>query len=201
MRARNALASPVSIHVDSHRAAASLAHSLSETARPTRERARGMTKDSMRYDLLAQHALRGVVREALKRVEREGLPGEHHFYITFATGVPGVRVSEILQEQYPEEMTIVLQHQFWDLKVEDERFEIGLSFNKKPEHLVVPFAAVRRFYDPSVQFGLRFDAHPDASDPEPQAPPSSDGDEAQSDEDKNDAKSGDVVSLDQFRRK
>lgn len=116
-----------------------------------------MAEDLMRYDLLAQDALRGVVRFALKRVEKTGLPGEHHFYIAFDTTSPGVRISERLRNQYPQEMTIVIQHQYKGLKVMDERFQLELSFDNIPEKLVIPFDAIKGFFDPSVQFGLQFE--------------------------------------------
>jgi hypothetical protein len=115
-----------------------------------------MAEDEIRYDLLTQDALRGVVRQVLSRVQRDGLPGEHHLYIAFDTGADGVSVSKRLKEQYPEEITIVLQYQFWDLQVTNERFEVKLSFSNVPERLVVPFSAVKAFYDPSAQFGLQF---------------------------------------------
>ncbi|MDT3687994.1 MAG: SspB family protein [Pseudorhodoplanes sp.] len=116
-----------------------------------------MAVDHIRYDLLAQEALRGVVRHVLADAARNGLPGDHHFYISFDTGAEGVRISSRLREQYPEEITIILQHQFWDLSVTDEGFEVGLSFGGVPERLVVPFAAIKGFFDPSVQFGLQFE--------------------------------------------
>ncbi|NJL07302.1 MAG: Stringent starvation protein B [Methylacidiphilales bacterium] len=116
-----------------------------------------MTVDHIRYDLLAQDALRGVVRRVLQDVMRDGLPGEHHFYIAFDTRAPGVRLSPRLLERYPEEMTIILQHQFWDLSVSDYGFEVGLSFAGIPERLFVPFSALKGFFDPSVQFGLQFE--------------------------------------------
>jgi hypothetical protein len=115
-----------------------------------------MAVDHIRYDLLAQQALRGVVRTVLTDAAKNGLPGEHHFYIAFDTQAPGVRMSARLREQYPQEMTIILQHQFWDLTVNNDRFEVGLSFSGVPEKLVVPFDAVKGFFDPSVQFGLQF---------------------------------------------
>src|SRR5690606_38074083 len=124
------------------------------TTRTTAERQ--LADDLMRYDVLAQDALRGVVRRALKVARDDGLPGEHHFYISFRTDAPGVEISEKLRSQYPEEMTIVLQHQFWNLEVNEERFSVDLTFNKVPERLVVPFSAVQGFFDPSVQFGLQF---------------------------------------------
>ena len=126
-----------------------------------------MPTDHIRYDLLAQDALRGVVRRVLADVARNGLPGEHHFYITFGSGAPGVKISDRLRAEHPEEMTIVLQHQFWDLEVTDQGFEVGLSFKGIPERLVIPFEAVKGFFDPSVQFGLQFETA--VSDPESQS--------------------------------
>ena len=113
-----------------------------------------MAQDHIRYDILTQDALRGVVRKVISEVAKTGLPGEHHFFISFVTKAPGVRVSQRLLDQYPNDMTIVLQNQFWDLKVSDTAFEVGLSFDDKPETLVVPFTAIKGFFDPSVQFGL-----------------------------------------------
>ena len=115
-----------------------------------------MAEDHIRYDILAQEALRGVVRKVLAEVAKTGLPGEHHFFISFVTRAPGVRLSQRLLEQYDKEMTIVLQNQFWDLKVTETGFEVGLSFDGHPEILAVPFAAIKGFFDPSVQFGLQF---------------------------------------------
>ena len=116
-----------------------------------------MPVDYIRYDILAQAALRGVVRTVLADVAKKGLPGEHHFKITFATVAPGVRLSERMRGQYPDAMTIVLQHQFWDLTVDDDGFEVGLSFGGIPERLAVPFDAVTAFFDPAVQFGFQFE--------------------------------------------
>jgi hypothetical protein len=116
-----------------------------------------MSVDYIRYDLLTQEALRSVLRRVLQDAAKSGLPGDHHFYISFNTAAPGVRLSKRLRTQYPEEMTIVLQHQFRDLSVNEEAFEVGLSFNGVSEHLVVPFDAIKRFFDPSVQFGLQFE--------------------------------------------
>jgi hypothetical protein len=114
--------------------------------------------DHIRYDLLTQQALRGVVRNVLSETaKKKVLPGDHHFYISFDTRAEGVRLSDRLRAQYPEQMTIILQHQFWDLKVTDEAFEVGLSFGGAPERLVVPFEAIKGFFDPSVQFGLQFE--------------------------------------------
>ena len=121
--------------------------------------------DHFRYDLLTQQALRGVVRTVLAdAAKKKGLPGDHHFYISFDTNAEGVRMSERLRVQYPEQMTIILQHQFWDLAVHEDRFEVGLSFGGIPERLVVPFAAIKSFFDPSVQFGLQFEPSEAASE-------------------------------------
>jgi len=116
-----------------------------------------MAVDHIRYDLLTQQALRGVVRAVLVDAAKRGLPGDHHFYISFDTNAEGLRLSSRMRAQYPHEMTIVLQHQFWDLIVTEEAFEVGLSFGGVPERLVVPFEAVKSFVDPSVEFGLRFE--------------------------------------------
>lgn len=116
-----------------------------------------MAVDHIRYDLLTQDALRSVVRQVLTDAAKKGLPGDHHFYISFFTGAEGVKISPRLREQYPEEITIILQHQFWDLLVREDQFEVGLSFGGVPERLVVPFAAIKGFFDPSVQFGLQFE--------------------------------------------
>ena len=124
------------------------------------------------YESLAQDAMRGVVRTVLARTAKSGLPGDHHFYISFDTQAPGVVLSKRLREKYPEEMTIVLQHRFWDLTVSEERFEVKLTFDGIPERLVVPFSALKIFFDPSVRYGLQFEApdlgpeaivHPQAS--------------------------------------
>jgi hypothetical protein len=113
--------------------------------------------DHIRYDLLTQQALRGVVRNVLVEAAKKGLPGEHHFYISFDTKAEGVRLSDRLRAQYPEQMTIILQHQFWDLEVDENGFSAGLSFGGVPEKLTVPFEAIKGFFDPSVQFGLQFE--------------------------------------------
>lgn len=132
-----------------------------------------MPKDILRYDLMVQEALKGVVRKILSDAARDGLPGEHHFYVTFRTTAPGVRMSQRLRDKHPDEMTIVLQHQFWDLSIGEHAFEVGLSFSGVPERLLVPFDAITTFFDPSVQFGLKFEtqAEPEetAAQPEPPA--------------------------------
>lgn len=114
-------------------------------------------------------AMRGVVRDALLHIQREGLPGEHHFFISFQTTYPGVQMSPQLRARYPEEITIVVQHQFWDLKITDELFSIMLSFNNIPEKLVVPFDALTAFADPSIKFGLQFHGKQHASMAKPAA--------------------------------
>lgn len=177
-----------------------------------------MADDHIRYDILAQEALRGVMRKVLSEVARTGLPGNHHFFITFLTGAPGVRISSRLRERYPEQMTIVLQFQYWDLKVTDQGFEIGLSFSDVPEKLEIPFAAVRGFYDPSVNFELEFDVKSPAEDDsqasvetlestptalnvEHREPAQADAGEPDPEAAEKDGKSADVVSLDSFRKK
>ena len=116
-----------------------------------------MPQDLIRYDLLVQDALKGVVRKVLTDAAERGLPGDHHFYVSFRTGEPGLRMSQRLRDKYPEEMTIILQHQFWDLAVTEHAFEVGLSFSGIPERLLIPFDALTGFFDPSVQFGLKFE--------------------------------------------
>ncbi|MBW8903985.1 MAG: hypothetical protein JF566_08755 [Bradyrhizobium sp.] len=116
-----------------------------------------MATDHIRYDLLARDALRGVLRRVLTDAAEHGLPGDHHFFITFQSTAEGVKLSPRLLAQYPEEMTVILQHQFWDLVVTEDRFEVGLSFGGVPERLVVPFNSIKSFFDPWVQFGLQFE--------------------------------------------
>lgn len=132
------------------------------------------TDDILRYDVLVQEALRGVLRRILGEVAKTGLPGQHHFYISFDTRHPGVRMSSRLLTRYPEEMTIVLQHQFWDLQVTEHTFEVGLSFNGIPERLLIPFTAIKGFFDPSTNFGLQFEIvgaeTPAVAEVEPVAP-------------------------------
>ena len=153
-------------------------------------------KDLLRYDKMVETALRGVVREALARAAASGLPGGHHFYITFRTRYPGAKLSDTLLQQYPEEMTIVLEHQFWDLDVEEDHFAVTLSFQGRTERLSVPWEAVTAFTDPSVKFGLQF--QPGEGGAPPSAPPPKP--EAKKKNDKA-AKTGEVVALDSFRKK
>lgn len=174
-------------------------------------------RDHFSYPKMVDAALRGVVRTALKRVQEDGLRGNHHLYISFLTHCPGVVVADYLRDKYPKEMTIVLQHQFWDLEVTDEGFDLTLSFNKVPERLTIPFEAMTGFADPSVQFGLQF--QPDRSRSEPgkgdgvPAPITAGGalvsvgeaaDDNESDDDSGteEIPPGEkVVALDQFRKK
>ncbi|WP_409431870.1 SspB family protein [Litorimonas sp. RW-G-Af-16] len=188
-----------------------------------------MSQDLMQYEQMTQLALRGVVRDAIRRVIREdGLPGAHHFYITFLTRYPGVEIDDSLAAKYPEEITIVLEHQFWDLNAYPDEFEVTLKFGGVPKYLKVPYHAITRFHDPSVGFALQFDAAPEMdktetasvtqiakADPKTPAPkPAKKSDKekpskAASNEeptDSDDDPSGDddgpkVVSLDSFRKK
>jgi uncharacterized protein len=168
-----------------------------------------MPEDLMRYDLLAQNALKGVVRDALKIAATTGLPGEHHFYIAFNTKHPDVGISEKIAQRYPREMTIVLQHQFWNLHVYDDRFEVELSFDNIPEKLVIPFDAVKGFLDPAVQFGLQFesvsvDRKPkdvDAAKPAPAARGGEQDVAVKAPESAAQDEAAKVVSLDHFRKK
>jgi hypothetical protein len=131
------------------------------------------TQDLFQYDKMVETALRGVMREALARVARDGLRGGHHFYITFRTGAVGVVLPPQLLAKFPEEMTIVLQHQFWGLEVGDDAFSVSLSFSSRMERLTIPFAAVTTFADPSVKFGLQFESPaPTTAEPEAKTAPS-----------------------------
>ncbi|MES2750005.1 MAG: ClpXP protease specificity-enhancing factor SspB [Pseudomonadota bacterium] len=169
-----------------------------------------MATDQIRYDVLARDALRGVLRQVLADAAENGLPGEHHFYITFLSTAEGVKISPRLLSQYPQEMTVILQHQFWDLIVTDDRFEVGLSFNGIPERLVVPFSSIKSFFDPSVQFGLQFEPADDSAagaiaptDETPPAPLAASPDAAAQtgDEPVKQGEGAEVVRLDRFRKK
>src|SRR5947209_17607590 len=133
-----------------------------------------MATDHIRYDVLARDALRGVLRRVLTDAAEHGLPGDHHFFITFLSTAEGVKLSPRLLAQYPEEMTVILQHQFWDLVVTEDRFQVGVSFGGVPERLVVPFNSIKSFFDPSVQFGLQFDPSESASETPASGVPSTD---------------------------
>lgn len=153
-------------------------------------------KDLLRYDKMVESALRGVVREALARTAASGLPGAHHFYITFRTRFAGLAIPDHLSQQYPDEMTVVLEHQFWDLEVNEQCFSVTLSFQNRPERLTIPFDAITAFADPAVKFGLQFQPMPcenvdlPASAPAPAAKAAEKVDKA-----------ADVVALDAFRKK
>lgn len=173
-----------------------------------------MAEDHMRYDILTREALRGVVRKVLSEVAKTGLPGEHHFFISFSTQAPGVRIAPRLVDRYPSEMTIVLQNQFWDLKVTDTGFEVGLSFDDKAEILIIPFSAILGFFDPSVEFGLKFEVEeidaPKATKPalhavksaeEAESADAADAPEATPDAEEAGESGDKVISLDAFRKK
>lgn len=184
-----------------------------------------MTGDQIHYEDLAQNALRSVVRTVLARVQKSGsLPGEHHFFIAFDTQADGVSISKRLKDRYPDEMTIVLQHQFWDLKADDDHFEVRLSFNNVPELLIVPYDAIRVFFDPSVPYGLQFGSgdmsrgdessdimHPDVimvdreditgSKSVAEYSPSVQSSEPSKEADENPGASAEIVELDTFRKK
>ena len=155
---------------------------------------------TLRYDRMVEHALRGVVRKAIEEVMEDGLPGDHHFYITFMTDHAGVNIPDYLRDRYPGEMTIVLQFQFYDLDVDDEKMQVTLSFNNIPEKLIIPLAAITIFADPSVNFALQF--QPLGDDIEPDYDPDGDDDPNGKDDGKSDdTPKGEVVSLDKFRKK
>lgn len=179
-----------------------------------------MAKDYIGYQALTDAALRGVVRDALKRVESQGLIGSHHFYLTFKTHFPGVEIPAFLREQYPDEMTIILQHQFWGLKVHEDLFEVALTFKKMPATLVIPFVALTAFFDPGVQFGLQFKTAegdiktvPPSVAQEDELPLDAPSEEGSTDPGSDDPQpggprtgapkggTGEVVSLDKFRKK
>jgi len=161
-----------------------------------------MAKPTLRYDKMVENALRSVVRDALSLTAEHGLPGAHHFYITFRTSYPGVEIPDYLAAQYPHEMTIVLEHQFWGLEVDAQQFSVTLSFRNQAERLVVPLAAVTAFADPSVKFGLEFRSEPveaaEAPAPvvEKAPPPDTPAPSTAPPE-----KAGEVVKLDAFRKK
>ena len=171
-----------------------------------------MAESWLRYDRMVEQALRSVLRRALTEAAQRGLPGDHHFYITFHTDRSGVGMADWLRQQYPQEMTIILQHQFWDLAVEEDRFAVTLSFGGRHERLTIPLGAVTAFADPSVKFGLQFEAgEEDAPKPaataalpaaKPSAPHAAPVKAAPSEAADGDAHKGaDVVALDSFRKK
>ena len=169
-----------------------------------------MATDHIRYDVLARDALRGVLRRVLADAAEHGLPGEHHFFITFLSTAEGVKLPPRLLAQHPEEMTIILQHQFWDLVVSEDRFEVGLSFGGIPERLVVPFNSIKSFLDPSVQFGMQFETSDAPSEvaaknlpaaPASPAPPAAAASPEPESEPAKPGEGAEVVRLDRFRKK
>ncbi len=162
-------------------------------------------EDILRYDKMVEGALRGVVRRAVEEVMEHGLPGDHHFYITFLTDYPGVKIPDYLRDRYPGEMTIVLQYQFSDLGVDDENLNVTLSFNNVPERLVVPLSAISIFADPSVNFALQFQPLGEEIDESDfildEDEPDDDGSGGGGAKKKASDKTGEVVSLDKFRKK
>jgi uncharacterized protein len=191
---------------------------LQRDGRNRTDTGRAMATDHIRYDVLARDALRGVLRRVLTDAAAHGLPGEHHFFITFVSSAEGVKISPRLLAQYPEEMTIILQHQFWDLVVTEDRFEVGLSFGGIPERLVVPFSAIKSFFDPSVQFALQFEpsdalaeaqaknlpaapAPSEVATPEPEPVTEAAGPETAAEEPAKPSEGAEVVRLDRFRKK
>jgi len=160
-----------------------------------------MVQDLFDYPKMVETALRGVMREALARAAREGLRGAHHFYVSFRTDAPGIALPDYLLDKYPEEMTIVLQHQFWGLEVEDREFRVTLTFQNRPEQLTIPFAAVTSFADPSVKFGLQFEvssATPQSAALPAKVPAQKVGTD---EEPKPSRQAAEIVTLDKFRRK
>ena len=159
-----------------------------------------MSKDLMGYDKLVEDALRGAMVAALRQAAEHGLPGDHHFYISFRTNDPGVNIGDQLKATHPEEMTIVLQHQYWDLEVGDRAFSVALSFNQMRQMLTVPYDAVTAFADPSVKFGLQFQGG-DAGDAAPRIDPAEPAALDDADDAMAPPSSADVVALDSFRKK
>src|SRR3569623_1457334 len=171
-----------------------------------------MAKDFIGYQALTDAALRGVVRDALKRIEKSGLIGAHHLYLTFKTHADGVDITDFQKEQYPDEMTIIIQHQYWALKVKDDNFEVTLTFKKLPAPLHIPISALPAFFDPGVQFVLHFRSDTETQKPAPGpvvVPPSQPEPSAEAPEPVaakpapvgEKAGPGEVVSLDSFRKK
>ena len=165
-----------------------------------------MSAESYDYPSMMQRALRGVVREALGRAAEEGLPGQHHFYVTLDTTAPGVDLPDWLREQYPKEITIVIQHEYWDLAVTPERFSVNLSFSNRAAAIAAPFDAVLTFVDPHAEFGLKFDPREPDEDPldaldldlrVPTEEPQADAEETRPEPQ---GEGADVVSLDRFRK-
>jgi hypothetical protein len=163
-----------------------------------------MTKPTLRYDKMVENALRSVVRDALAVAAERGLPGAHHFYVTFRTAHPGVEIPDFLRAQYPSEMTIVLEHQFWGLEVDERQFAVTLSFHSQAQRLVIPLAAITAFTDPSVNFGLEFPSDAKAeAEAEPEEPPAllAAPERAPAEPRPAGDKPAEIVKLDAFRKK
>jgi len=164
-----------------------------------------MAHERLRYDRMIDEALRGVVRTALIDVGKRGLPGNHHFYITFRTDHPDVQIADWLHQQYPEAMTIVLQYQFWALEIEESSFAVTLSFNNQQERLFVPFAAVTAFHDPAVNFGLEFqtrrEGEEESKPPKASVPAKLPEKAENSEKNPEHGKDEKVITLDAFRKK
>lgn len=158
-----------------------------------------MSEDYINYPQMIDNAMRQMVREVMKRVQVEGLPGEHHFFISYNTQFPGVKMSDQLRAKYPKDITIVMQHQFWDFKVEDNQFHVTLSFGGAPEKLTVPFAALTAFADPSIKFGLQFQSL--GADDNFLPPTGGSDDEAIIESTDADDSKAEIISLDAFRKK
>ncbi len=159
-----------------------------------------MSEDNIHYSELIDTAMRGVVREVLRKIQKQGLPGQHHFYITFYTSHPGVQISDSLRVRYPREMTIVLQHQFWDFVVEEKFFGVTLSFGGVPEKLVIPYAALAAFADPSIKFGLQFQTRWDTATT-PASPLTYENETGAEPGVMESPASAEIISLDAFRKK
>lgn len=157
-----------------------------------------MTEDQIDYQQIAREALRDVVRRVLTRTAEEGLPGEHHFYLTFDTNHPGVEVSASIRKVYPREMTIVLQHQFWDLVVVEDAFAVTLRFGGAKQRISVPFSALKTFVDPAAEFGLNLELVDEEAEEQDSQTPDPEVTEGQ---DVDSSRGGDVVSIDRFRKK
>ncbi len=156
---------------------------------------------SIDYGNLMHDAMRGLIRDVLTGVAETGLPGAHHFFISFDTGHPDVEIADWLSDRFPDDMTVVMQHWFDDLKVDEEGFAITLNFGNQPERMYIPFDAIRTFVDPSVEFGLRFETQDSDDEAEDAADTAAPGEGPAEDEDEDDAKKdADVVSLDSFRK-
>ena len=158
-----------------------------------------MSKDTIDYGNLMHDAMRGLIRKVLSQVEKDGLPGEHHFFISFDSQHPGVQLADWLKDRFPDTMTIVMQHWFADLEVGKEGFGVTLNFNDQPENMFIPYDAIRTFVDPSVEFGLKFETQDDPEAPPPE-PDKKAAPEAPPEAEETTAKDAEVVSLDAFRK-